>query len=150
MRAWFDIDEFGERYLTRVGTGLVLSVTPIRSFGTVTSLTGSFGKGPATEADSLFHRIAILVDGVCSSSPAIRFQASAIVAADDPIFAIAMEAIDDDEVYSFSIQWHSHEYLPRDLPIEALDLALDTHGILVELIPMRDQVHSIPNAIPCE
>jgi hypothetical protein len=129
MRAWIDVDDSGRQYLTRVGSGLVLSVTPLGDLGAV-------------------HRIAILIDGACGPSPAIRFQASAIIATDDPMFAIAMEAIGDEESYSFTIEWHRHEHVPADLPMAALDVARDTRGILVELAPIREYAQSIPNIVP--
>ena len=63
---------------------------------------------------------------------------------------IAMEAIRDEESYSFTIEWHRHEYVPADLPIESLDLAHDTRGILVELVSMREHASAIPDLIPAE
>jgi hypothetical protein len=97
-----------------------------------------------------FHRIAILIDGAAGGSPAIRFQASALIATDDPMFATAMEAIRDEESYSFTIEWHRHEFVPANLPIESLDLAHDARGVLVELVSMREHAHAIPDLIPAE
>ena len=131
MRAWIDIDGSGRQYLTRDGSGLVLSVTPLDDLGPVS-------------------RIDILVDGACGPSPAIRFQASAIVATDDPMFAIAMEAIRDEESCSFTIEWHRHEHVPADLPIAVLDVARDTRGILVELVPIREHALYVPSIGPTE
>lgn len=150
MRAWIDIDGSGRQYLTRVGSGLVLSVTPIGDLGPVPPLAESLTDDAVTAPAAPFHRIAILIDGAAGASPAIRFQASAIIATDDPLFATAMEAIRDEESYSFVIEWHRHEYVPAELPIEALDLALDTRGILVELVSLREHAHSIPDVIPAE
>lgn len=148
MRAWIDIDSSGRQYLTRVGSGLVLSVTPIGDLGPVHPLAASLTDDAPAMTAAPFHRIAILIDGASGASPAIRFQASAIIATDDPMFATAMEAIRDEESYSFTIEWHRHEYVPADLPIEALDLALDTRGILVELVSMREHANAIPDVIP--
>ena len=60
----------------------------------------------------------------------------------------AMQAIRDEESYSFTIEWHRHDYVPADLPIEALDLALDARGVLIELISMRQHATSIPDRVP--
>ena len=150
MRAWIDIDGFGRQYLTRVGSGLVLSVTPIGDLGPVHPMADSLTDDAVVMSAAPFHRIAILIDGAASASPAIRFQASAIIATDDPMFAIAMEAIRDEEPYSFTIEWHRHEYVPDDLPIESLDLAHDTRGVLVELVSMRVHANAIPDVIPAE
>lgn len=148
MRAWIDVDGSGRQYLTRVGSGLVLSLTPIGEGGAVDPLAGSLTDHAVTLGAAPFHRIAILIDGAVGASPAIRFQASAILATDDPMFAIAMQAIRDEESYGFTIEWHRHDYVPADLPIESLDLALDTRGVLIELISMRQHAASIPDAIP--
>lgn len=150
MRAWIDIDGSGRQYLTRVGSGLVLSVTPIGDLGPVRPLSESLTDDSVSMSAAPFHRIAILIDGAAGGSPAIRFQASALIATDDPMFATAMEAIRDEESYSFTIEWHRHDYVPADLPIEALDLGHDTRGVLVELVSMRDHAHSIPDLIPAE
>lgn len=109
MRAWIDIDGSGRQYLTRVGSGLVLSVTPIGDLGPVHPLADSLTDDSVALEAAAFHRIAILIDGATGASPSIRFQASAIIATDDPMFAIAMEAIRDEESYSFTIEWHRHE-----------------------------------------
>lgn len=148
MRAWIDVDGSGRQYLTRVGTGLVLSVTPIGEGGSVHPLADSLTDDSVTIAAAPFHRIAILIDGAVGASPAIRFQVSAILATDDPMFATAMQAIRDEESYSFTIEWHRHDYVPADLPIEALDLALDARGVLIELISMRQHATSIPDRVP--
>jgi len=150
MRAWIDIDGSGRQYLTRVGSGLVLSVTPIGDLGPVSPLAGALTDDSVTREAAPFHRIAILIDGAKGASPAIRFQASAIIATDDPMFATAMEAIRDEESYSFTIEWHRHDYVPDDIPIEALDLAHDTRGLLVELVSMREHASAIPDLIPVE
>ena len=150
MRAWIDIDSSGRQYLTRVGSGLVLSVTPIGDLGPIHPLGESLTDDAPAMTPAPFHRIAILIDGAAGSSPAIRFQASAIIATDDPMFATAMEAIRDEESYSFTIEWHRHEYVPAELPIESLDLALDTRGFLVELVAMREHANAIPDLIPAE
>jgi len=150
MRAWIDIDGSGRQYLTRVGSGLVLSVTPIGDLGPVSPLAGALTDDSVTVEAAPFHRIAILIDGAKGASPAIRFQASAIIATDDPMFATAMEAIRDEESYSFTIEWHRHDYVPDDIPIEALDLAHDTRGLLVELVSMREHASAIPDLIPVE
>ncbi len=150
MRAWIDIDGSGRQYLSRVGSGLVLSVTPIGDLGPVHPWADSLTDDSLTLSSAPFHRIAILIDGAVGASSAIRFQASAIIATDDPMFAIAMEAIRDEESYSFTIEWHRHDYVPADLPIEALDLALDTRGILVELVSMREHANAIPDLIPAQ
>jgi hypothetical protein len=150
MRAWIDIDGSGRQYLTRVGTGLVLSVTPIGDLGPVHPLASSLTGDPLGTNSAPFHRIAILIDGASGSSAAIRFQASAVIATDDPMFATAMEAIRDEESYSFTIEWHRHDYVPDDLPIDSLDLMHDTRGILVELVSMREHAHAIPDLVPAE
>lgn len=150
MRAWIDIDGSGRQYLTRVGSGLVLSVTPIGDLGPVRPLANSLTDDSLTLEAAPFHRIAILIDGASGASSAIRFQASAIIATDDPMFATAMEAIRDEESYSFTIEWHRHDYVPVDLPIESLDLAHDARGVLVELVSMREHANSIPDLIPVE
>jgi hypothetical protein len=150
MRAWIDIDGSGRQYLTRVGSGLVLSVTPIGDLGPVHPLSESLTDDSVALVAAPFHRIAILIDGAASGSPAIRFQASALIATDDPMFMTAMEAIRDEESYSFTIEWHRHEFVPANLPIESLDLAHDTRGVLVELVSMRDHAHAVPDLIPAE
>jgi hypothetical protein len=150
MRAWIDIDGSGRQYLTRVGSGLVLSVTPVGDLGPVYPLSESLTDDSVALVAAPFHRIAILIDGAASGSPAIRFQASALIATDDPMFMTAMEAIRDEESYSFTIEWHRHEFVPANLPIESLDLAHDTRGVLVELVSMRDHAHAIPDLIPAE
>lgn len=150
MRAWIDVDGSGRQYLTRVGSGLVLSVTPIGDLGPVHPLADSLTVDAVTLASAPFHRIAILIDGAAGSSPSIRFQASAIIATDDPMFATAMQAIRDEESYSFTIEWHRHDYVPADLPIESLDLMHDTRGILVELVSMREHANAIPDLVPAE
>ncbi|MGI9136436.1 MAG: prepilin peptidase [Candidatus Nanopelagicales bacterium] len=148
MRAWIEIDGSGRQYLTRVGSGLVLSVTPIGDRGPVDPLADSLTDHSVTVEAAPFHRIAILIDGAVCASPAIRFQASAILATDDPMFATAMQAIRDEESYSFTIEWHRHEYVPADLPIDSLDLALDTRGVLIELVSMRQHATAIPDSVP--
>ena len=150
MRAWIDIDGSGRQYLTRDGSGLVLSITPIGDLGPVHALSDSLTESSLTMTAAPFHRIAILVDGPCGPSPAIRFQASAIIATNDPMFAIAMEAIRDEESCSFTIEWHRHEHVPADLPIAALDVARDTRGILVELVPIREHALYVPSIVPAE
>jgi len=150
MRAWIDIDGSGRQYLTRVGSGLVLSVTPIGDLGPVRPLSESLTDDSVAMSAAPFHRIAILIDGAAGGSPAIRFQASALIATDDPMFATAMEAIRDEESYSFTIEWHRHEFVPANLPIESLDLAHDARGVLVELVSMREHAHAIPDLIPAE
>lgn len=150
MRAWIDTDSSGRQYLTRVGSGLVLSVTPIGDLGPVPPLAGSLTDDSLAMTMAPFHRIAILIDGAAGGSPAIRFQASALIATDDPMFVTAMEAIRDEESYSFTIEWHRHEYVPADLPIESLDLTHDARGILVELVSLREHAHAIPDLIPAE
>ncbi|MEY4136017.1 MAG: hypothetical protein RL205_145 [Actinomycetota bacterium] len=150
MRAWIDVDGSGRQYLTRVGSGLVLSVTPIGDLGPVHPLADSLTHDSVERPAAAFHRIAILIDGAMGSSPAIRFQASAIIATDDPMFETAMQAIRDEESYSFRIEWHRHEYVPAELPIDSLDLAHDTRGVLVELVSMREHALAIPDVVPAE
>ena len=150
MRAWIDVDGSGRQFLTRVGSGLVLSVTPIGDLGPVHPLSEALTDDSVARESAPFHRIAILIDGVTGATSAIRFQASAIVATDDPLFGVAMEAIRDEESYSFTIEWHRHEYVPADLPIDSLDLAHDARGVLVELIPMRQHAGAIPDLVPLE
>ena len=138
MKAWIDLDDQGREYLTRVGSGIVLAVTPVGDLGIVE------GQAGAPE----FHRIAILVDALTGGSPAVRFQATAVVPSDSELLELAHRAMADEESYGWTIQWHRHDYVPGDLPIEALDLAQDARGFLVELSPVRELVTSAPDHVP--
>jgi hypothetical protein len=137
VRAWIDVDDFGRQFLTRVGTGVVLSVTPIGDLGSVRPRINAQTADSRGLPSAPLHRIAILIDGVAGSTSAIRFKASAIIATDDPMFAIAMDAIRHEEPCGFAIAWHRHEDLPTESAIESLDLAMEAHCILVELVSLR-------------
>jgi hypothetical protein len=137
VRAWIDVDEFGRQFLTRVGTGVVLSVIPTGDLGSLRPRSNVFTADSLTLISVPLHRIVILIDGVAGSTSAIRFKASAIIATDDPMFATAMNAIKHEEPCGFAIEWHRHEHLPAESSIESLDLAMDAYCILVELVSLR-------------
>ena len=137
MRAWIDVDDLGRQFLTRVGSGVVLSVTPIGDLGSVRSLSNVVNHDRLAATSAPLHRIAILIDGCAGSTSAIRFQASAIIATDDPMYETAMNAIRHEEPCGFAIEWHQHEHLLGVMSIDSLDLAADAHGILVRLEDLR-------------
>ena len=133
MQAWIDLDDHGRQFLTRVGSGVVLSVTPIGDLGSVQSVSDVVQDDHLALTSAAWHRIAILIDGAAGSASAIRFRASAIIATDDPMYETAMDAIRHEKPCGFTIEWHRHEYMPAELSIDSLDLAADAHGILVRL-----------------
>jgi len=137
VRAWIDVDDFGRQFLTRAGTGVVLSVTPISDLGSVRPLSNASTADSRGLTSAPLHRIAILIDGVAGSTSAIRFKATAIIATDDPMFATAMNAVRHEEPCGFAIEWHRREDLPAESSIESLDMARDAHCILVELVRLR-------------
>lgn len=137
MRAWIDVDDLGREFLTRVGSGVVLSVTPIGDLGSVRPLSNASTADCPGLTSAPWHRIAILIDGVAGSTSAIRFRASAIISTDDPMYETAMDATRHEEPCGFTIEWHRHEYMPAELSIDSLDLAVDAHGILVRLEDQR-------------
>ncbi len=137
MQAWIDLDDLGRQFLTRVGSGVVLSVTPIGDLGPVRPLSNASTADCPGLTSAAWHRIAILIDGAAGSTSAIRFRASAIIATDDPMYETAMDAIRHEEPCGFTIEWHRHEYMPAELSIDSLDLAVDAHGILVRLEDQR-------------
>ena len=137
MQAWIDLDDLGRQFLTRVGSGVVLSVTPIGDLGSAQSLSDVVNDDRLALTAAAWHRIAILIDGAAGSTSAIRFRASAIIATDDPMYETAMDAIRHEEPCGFTIEWHRHEYMPAELSIDSLDLAVDAHGILVRLEDQR-------------
>lgn len=145
MRAWIDLDDQGREYLTRVGSGIVLAVTPVGDLGVV-----ALGHDDIDDAQQTpeFHRVAILVDAITGGSPAVRFQATAVVPSDSELLTLAQRAMADEESYGWTIQWHRHDYVPGDLPIESLDLANDARGFLVELAPVRELAHAVPDHVP--
>lgn len=146
MRAWIDLDDQGREYLTRVGSGIVLAVTPVGDLGLVTLGHDDLDDSQAGAAQ--FHRIAILVDALTGGSPAVRFQATAVIPSDSELLEVAHRAMSDEESYSWTIQWHRHDYVPGDLPIESLDLANDARGFLVELSPVRELATTFPDHVP--
>jgi hypothetical protein len=137
LQAWIDVDDLGRQFLTRVGSGVVLSVTPIGDLGSVRSLSNVLNDDRSALTSAAWHRIAILIDGSAASTSAIRFRASAIIATDDPMYETAMDAIRHEKLCGFTIEWHRHEYMPAELSIDSLDLAVDAHGILVRLEDQR-------------
>jgi hypothetical protein len=139
MRAWIDIDDFGRQFLTRIGSGVVLSITPVGDLGSVRPLSDALTGECLALAPAPFHRIAILIDGVAGSTSAVRFKASAIARTNDPMFQIAMDAIRHEGQCGFTLEWHRHEHLPAELSIESLDLATDAHCILVDLVNLRNE-----------
>ncbi len=136
MKAWIDVDDAGRQRLTRVGSGLVLSVTPIADLGPVRTLNDSSDLGLDTLINSRYHRIAILIDGARTGNPSIRFQASAIIATHDPAFVTAMRALQDGHSYSFTIEWRRHDDVAADRGVDSLDLTDDIRGFLVDLVPL--------------
>lgn len=149
MRAWIDLDDQGREYLTRVGSGIVLAVTPVGDLGVVTLGHDDVDADADAQAPTAqFHRVAILVDALTGGSPAVRFQATAVVPSDSELLERAHRAIADEESYSWTIQWHRHDYVPGDLPIESLDLANDARGFLVELSPVREFANAVPDHVP--
>ena len=137
MRAWIDVDDLGREFLTRVGSGVVLSVTPIGDLGSVRPLSNASTADCPRLTSAPWHRIAILIDGVAGSTSAIRFRASAIISTDDPMYETAMDAIRHEEPCGFTIEWHRHEHLSAEESIESLDLVVDAHCVLVELASHR-------------
>ena len=137
MRTWIDVDDLGRQFLTRIGSGVVLSVTPIGDLGSVRPLRDALTDDRLALTPAPLHRIAILIDGSAGSTSAIRFRASAIISTDDPMYETAMDAIRHEKPCGFTIEWHRHEHLPAELSIGSLDLAVDAHGILVRLEDQR-------------
>lgn len=110
MRSWVDVDQDGRQFLVREGRGQVSAVAPA--------------------GDDLF-----LVEILCELPPhwsaSLRTTVQARVPSGHPLLAEVRSAEANGETVNWSMEWHRHEGIPADIPLEALDLRVDTHSTLV-------------------
>ena len=130
MRAWIEIDDVGSQFLSRAGEGSVISVSPVGLVG----------------PDEVYSFYLVQID--CDQAmTAVRVRVRAQVATEDPLFAIASAAFEEDRAMVWAIQWHRHEWVPAGIPITSLDLATDAVGRLVEL-RRADSETGVPEHVP--
>lgn len=110
MRSWVDVDQAGRQFLVREGRGHVSAVAPV--------------------GDDQF-----LVEILCELPPqwsaSLRTTVQARIPSGDPALAEIRAAEATGETVLWSMEWHRHEGIPAELPLEALDLRADTHSTLV-------------------
>ena len=122
MHAWVELDERGQQFLVRQGTGTVTAVAAC---------------GP----DGNAYRVEIACDVPPGWSRAIRYTVQAQVADTHPLLPAAMAAEDSGARVAWAVTWHRHEDVPGDLPITSLDLTTDAVSRLTEL-------HVVEQAVP--
>ncbi len=129
MKAWIEHDERGQEILLRTGTGVVTAIAPV---GIV-----------APAGEHTFHRVEIGVDAPPDLARAIRYSVHPIVAAGDPLFGQAMLAWDTSTSVAWTAQWSRHDWIPGDLPVQALNLVTDARCLLVELSVVPQSVETL-------
>ena len=110
MRSWIDVDPQGRQFLVREGRGHVSAVSPA--------------------GDDQF-----LVEILCELPPqwsaSLRTTVQARIPAGDPLLSDIRSAEAAGDTVRWSMEWHRHEGIPGEIPLEALDLRVDTHSTLV-------------------
>ncbi len=128
LRSWVDVDHQGRQFLVREGRGRVSAVAPV--------------------SDDQF-----LVEILCELPPhwsaSLRTTVQARIPAGHPSLADVRSAEVSGETVTWSMEWHRHEGIPVDIPLEALDLRADTHSTLVafaavdEAAPLLESTEAI-------
>lgn len=126
MQAWTTHDGDGHEILVRVGTGQVTAVVPV---------------GEPHES-VVVYRVEIAVTSAAGRSRAVRVSAHALVAADDPLALIALDAHDAGTPVRWEIDWHRHAWVPGHLPIGSLNLVSDARASLRALEPLAVDAES--------
>lgn len=110
MRSWVDVDQAGRQFLVREGRGRVSAVAPV--------------------GDGQF-----LVEILCELPPhwsaSLRTTVQARIPSGHPYLTDVRSAESTGQMVDWSMEWHRHEGIPADIPLEALDLRVDTHSTLV-------------------
>jgi hypothetical protein len=130
MRAWIEVDGESRQFLSRTGKGVVVSVTPV----------GIVGPGDTHS----FHSVEIDCE---QESGSLHLRVRAQVATVDALYGEAVMAFEQGNSVVWAIQWHRHEWVPADLPIESLNLASDARGRLVEMHPASSPAQ-LPDHVP--
>lgn len=121
MQAWLSLDGAGREVLTRSGAGRITAVVAV---------------GDAREA-TLVYRVEI----ECETRPrprAVRVSAHGLLAADDPLMAVALDAEQQGVDVDWTIEWARHPWVPDHLPISSLDLATDARATVTALRAKQD------------
>jgi hypothetical protein len=118
MSSWIEVDETGNEYLVRSGSGSVLSLTPV---GLV---------GPQDE-----HTFYLVKLEVREPSPpaALHYRAVGHVRRDDGPFSLLQQAWSEGSLVSWVMRWQRHDWVPRELPVLSLDHVADTRAEVIDI-----------------
>jgi hypothetical protein len=119
MQTWVETGTRGRQYLVRTGTGVVTAVVPVGIVG--------------AEDDATQYRVEIYCDAPHGRPGAIRYSTHPLISSADPLYAVALDALEQVWAVMWTVQWHRHDWIPDDVPIAALDLATDSRSVLVSL-----------------
>ncbi len=114
MQGWLMRDEHGRSVLVRAGTGMVTAISPL---GMASGMV----------------RVEFAVARPAGRPRAVRLSVHADVGEADPLLLIAAAAQEAAWQVAWVIEWHRHDWVPADLPIEHLDLVTDARAVLVSI-----------------
>lgn len=129
MQAWVTLDADGHEALVRTGSGRVTALVPLGDRG-------------AVEA----YRVEIEVDRPRGRTRAVRYVAHGLLAADDPLVVVGLQAEADGEPVTWTIEWTRHPGVPGHLPIASLELATDARAAVLSLAPTTSSTDLSPSA----
>jgi hypothetical protein len=119
MQSWIELDEDRGQVLVRQGVGTVTAVVNL-----------------SDSADPAMGLVRVEMD--CPPPPgrprAIRFRVRPVAAADSPLAAAALQAVEAEAMVEWTVRWVRHDWVPTHLPITSLDLATDTVAALTGLV----------------
>jgi hypothetical protein len=137
MQTWIEVDERGQQYLVRTGTGVVTAVVPEGIVG--------------PDDGHTLYRVEIYCDAPHGRPGAIRYSAHPLVRAGDPLHQRSLEALNQVWAVMWTVQWHRHDWIPGDVLIGALNLTTDARSLLVGLdqVTLPETVdYGIPDFVP--
>jgi len=118
MTSWIEVDETGGEYLVRSGSGSVLSLTPVGLVGPNDVHT--------------FYRVELEVrDSLLPT--ALHYRAVGHVQREGHPFSLLQQAWSDGSLVSWMMRWRRHDWVPKELPVLALDHVADTRAEVLDI-----------------